>query len=283
MVRVAEQKDFPMNDTGAADAAASAGARGAGRKKKPSYPISSVNNALRLLLMFRDQQQVRLSDVATELGVAHSTAHRLLAMLTHYDFVRHPDGHGAYTAGPALLEIGYGAVRSLDLRSLAQPFLHQLARTLNETVQLAQLEGGHIRYIAGVESSQALRVADRTGQRFPAHQTATGKAILAGLTADQLQQALTGATLAKGEEIPEIDPDDLERQLAAVRASGYALNHRDDGVLSLAVEVRDRRGFTIAAINASAPANRMPPERRDRTVSVLRETAEDIGNALRDA
>ncbi|PXY24524.1 hypothetical protein BA062_26910 [Prauserella flavalba] len=232
--------------------------------------------------MFRDRQQVRLSDVSSELGVAHSTAHRLLAMLTHYDFVRHPGGHGAYTAGPALLEIGYGAVRSLDLRSLAQPFLHQLARTLDETVQLAQLEGGHIRYIAGVESSQPLRVADRTGQLFPAHQTATGKAILAGLTADQLRAALTGATLAKDEEIPEIDLEDLEHQLTAVRSSGYAFNHRDDGVISLATEVRNQRGFTVAAINASAPENRMPPERRDYTVSVLRKTAEDLGNALHD-
>ena len=83
---------------------------------KPTYPISSVDNALRLLLLFRDHQELRLSDVSSEIGVSPSTAHRLLQMLVHHDFVHQRGERGTYTAGPALLEIGYGAVRSLDLR-----------------------------------------------------------------------------------------------------------------------------------------------------------------------
>lgn len=226
--------------------------------------------------MFRDQKQLRLSDVSTSLGVSPSTAHRLLAMLVHYDFVHQDTGHGVYSAGPALLDIGYGAVRSLDLRSIAEPILARLALTIDETVHLAQLEAGHIRYIAGAESSRPLRVADRTGQLFPAHRTATGKAILAGLAPEQLDELL----VASDAQVSAAERADLDRQLAEVREKGHAVNFRDDGVVSVAIAVRNPRGLTVAAINASAPENRMPPSRQDEIVEVLASAAAELGAAL---
>lgn len=246
------------------------------KRTKPAYAISSVDNALRLLLMFRDQKQLRLSDVSTSLGVSPSTAHRLLAMLVHYDFVHQDTGHGVYSAGPALLDIGYGAVRSLDLRSIAEPILARLARTLDETVHLAQLEAGHIRYIAGAESSRPLRVADRTGQLFPAHQTATGRAILAALEPAQLDELL----VAGDTQLSTAERAELEGQLGEVRAKGHAVNYRDDGVVSVAVAVTNPRGLTVGAINASAPQNRMSPGRQDEIVGVLSTAAADLGAAL---
>jgi IclR family acetate operon transcriptional repressor len=56
-------------------------------RKQPAHPIGSVENALRLLVMLRDRPLLRVSDAASELGVARSTAHRLLAMLHAYDLV----------------------------------------------------------------------------------------------------------------------------------------------------------------------------------------------------
>jgi DNA-binding IclR family transcriptional regulator len=243
-------------------------------KKAPTYPISSVDNALRLLLMFRDRQEIRLSDVSSSLGVAHSTAHRLLAMLLHHDFVRQDEGHGVYKAGPALLEIGYEAVRNMDIRSLVKPVLQQLAATINETVHYAQLEGGRIRYVAGVESARSLRVADRTGQIFPAHSTATGKAILADLTPEQLEEVLATATGASGEPLTAEERAALDTELAKVRERGYSVNHRGtDDIVSLATAVRNRRGATIGAINASAPSGRMGQRDQQRIVRQLHAAA----------
>jgi DNA-binding IclR family transcriptional regulator len=252
-------------------------------RKGPAYPISSVDNALRLLLMFRDRQQLRLSDVASSLGVAHSTAHRLLAMLMHHDFVRQEGGHGVYTAGPALLEIGYGAVRSMDIRTIAAPILSDLASTIDETVHLAQLEGGRIRYIAGAESERALRVADRTGQLFPAHRTATGKAILADLTPTQLDEVLASATGAAGGPLTAEERTQLEADLEKVRERGYSINRRDgEDIVSVATTVRNRRGLTVAAINASAPANRMGQKQQLAVVRHLHAAAARLEELLVD-
>jgi DNA-binding IclR family transcriptional regulator len=234
----------------------------------PSYPISSVDNALRLLLMFRDRKRLRLSEVAQSLEVADSTAHRLLAMLTHHDFVRREDDLRVYVAGPALLEIGLAAVRNLDIRTLARPILADLALKVEETVHLAQLEGGRIRYLMGAESGRALRVADRTGQLMAAHHTATGKALLAELTASQLDELFpTVASAQTADGLTRAERTELDDELALVRERGYATNFRDsEEIVSVATVVRDRRDIAIAAINASAPASRM--NRRQRTVVV---------------
>src|ERR1700749_1750310 len=88
----------------------------------PSYPISSVGNALRLLLLFREQQSVRLTEACAYLGVAHSPAHRLLAMLIQHGFVRQESSR-AYRPGPMLVEIGLAVVQKMDVRMQARPFL----------------------------------------------------------------------------------------------------------------------------------------------------------------
>jgi DNA-binding IclR family transcriptional regulator len=69
-------------------------------RPRPQYPVESVDNALRLLLMVRDRGEIRLSEAREALGVAQSTTHRLMAMLACHDFVRqdpasrhhYPDG-----------------------------------------------------------------------------------------------------------------------------------------------------------------------------------------------
>src|SRR5215475_12021196 len=82
------------------------------RPERPAYPIASVDKALRLLMLFREQTTVRLSEASAHLGVAHSTAHRLLAMLAYHGFVRQERDTKAYVAGPALIEVGLAVVRT---------------------------------------------------------------------------------------------------------------------------------------------------------------------------
>src|SRR5450432_2337348 len=100
---------------------------------RPQYPIESVDNALRLLLMFRDRGEIRLSEAREALGVAQSTAHRLMAMLAYHDFVRQDPGSRAYRAGPALIDVGLSVVRAMDIRAIARPHLEALMQQVGET------------------------------------------------------------------------------------------------------------------------------------------------------
>lgn len=246
-------------------------------KSAPTYPISSVDNALQILLMFKGQGRLRVSDVASKLGVATSTAHRLLAMLTYRDFVRQENGLRTYVPGPALLEIGFSAIRDMDIRVHARPVLTDLAAKVNETVHLAQLEGRFVRYLMAAECNNPLRVADRTGQLLPAHLSATGKAMLAELSTSELDKLYS-----QSNENESIDLEGLRIELDRVRERGYATNVRSAGeIISFATAVRDRDGITIAAINASAPATRMSAKGQLEVVRQLHSAAARLEDVLR--
>src|SRR5215475_2123089 len=194
--------------------------------RAPAYPIGSVDSALRLLMLFRDRPRVRLSEASEYLGVAHSTAHRLMAMLAYHGFARQEPGSRAYVAGPALVEIGLAAVRELDIRRHARPVLEGLAASLGETVHLAVLEGSNVRYLDAVESSRALRVASRTGSVLAASCTASGKALLA-----ELPDAEVRAMFADNAALPRLTPRSIRSrsrllaELRKVREAGCAVNH----------------------------------------------------------
>src|SRR3954447_25847145 len=98
---------------------------------------TSVDNALRLLQLIGERQALRVAEAAELLGVARSTAHRLLTALRRRGFVTQDRPNGAYRPGPALYEIGLAAVSRIDIRRVARPVLEQLREETQETVSLA--------------------------------------------------------------------------------------------------------------------------------------------------
>jgi DNA-binding IclR family transcriptional regulator len=254
--------------------------------QQPAYPIASVDNALRLLLLFRSQSRVRLSEASEHLGVAHSTAHRLMAMLAYHGFVRQEQDSRTYIAGPALVEIGLAAVRQLDIRRHARPVLERLAGSLDETVHLAVLEGSNVRYLDAIESSRALRVASRTGAVLAASCTASGKALLA-----ELPDAEVSALFADEAALPRLTPRSITTrsallaELRKVREAGCAVNQEEseEGVASVAIAVRGRPHVPVAALVVSAPLSRMTEQTTMKIQNDLREQAAWLEDQLPSA
>src|SRR3954463_1007287 len=106
----------------------------------PQYPIESVDNALRVLLLLGERPKLRLTDVSQYLGVASSTAHRLLAMLQYRGFVRQDVPTRSYVPGPMLDDLAFAMLRRLDVRNRAHPVLEKLSVETQETVHLGRLE-----------------------------------------------------------------------------------------------------------------------------------------------
>ena len=229
-------------------------------------------------MLFRDRPRIRLSEASEHLAVAHSTAHRLMAMLAYHGFVRQEPGSRAYVAGPALVEIGLAAVRELDIRLHARPVLESLAASFGETVHLAVLEGGNVRYLDAVESPRALRVASRTGSVLAANCTASGKALLAQLSDAEVTAIFAGQTLSAltGRSITSCSQ--LLAELRTVRAQGCAVNveESEDGVASVAVAVRVPRGAPAAALTVSGPVSRMTGPVVDQIAAGLRVRAAEL-------
>src|ERR1700739_1389524 len=163
----------------------------------PQYTIESVDNALKLLLLLGEQPQIRLSEATRYLGVASSTAHRLLAMLTYRGFVRQHPVSKAYLPGPALTGVAFAIFSRIDIQRSATPIMRSLSEQLRETIHVGMLEGPNVHFVAAVEGPAAVRVASRLGRTIPAHCTSTGKVMLAQLSQPELHQLLPDQELAR--------------------------------------------------------------------------------------
>lgn len=243
----------------------------------PQYPIESVDNALKLLLLFAEQPAVRLTEASGYLGVASSTAHRLLAMLQYRGFVRQDPASRAYAPGPALTVIAASINRRDDARMRARPVLQKLNIELDETITLARLEGGQVNYIDSIEGTKTVRVISRAGQMMPANCTSTGKAMLSALSAEELRRLFPDERLKTltGRSIPT--RTELEAELARVRRRGYASSteESEEGVASVAVAVPPHGGARYA-VNVSVPLNRMTAPAKARFAAALRTAARDL-------
>jgi DNA-binding IclR family transcriptional regulator len=226
--------------------------------EEPSYPIGSVDSALRLLLLLREQPSLRVTDVAARLDVGRSTAHRLLAMLVAHDFVSRDPETRLYSAGNALLTLGLAAVRNYDLRNYMRPHLEQLAQTVNETTHLLVLHGADSFFIDSVECRQAVRVGSRLGISFPAHTSSGGKALLAELDAAELRRLYPRQSLDAMSANTIRTRAALERELTQIRERGYALNiaETDEEVGAVAAVVPRTSGGPACAVAIAAPLSR---------------------------
>ena len=218
----------------------------------PAYPIESVDNALRILLSLAQTERLRVSDVAASLGVARSTAHRLLAMLEYRGFVARDVGRREYVPGPALLQTGLSALRRRESWRAARPVIERLSSELQESVHLGILEGAEVLFVDGIESTRPLRAGSRVGVRLPAHCTAAGKAMLAALPVEEIRRRLP-ARLSARTSRSVTQRDDLERELEQVRSRGFATNfgESEEDLVALAAAVPP-----MGCIVVTAPASR---------------------------
>jgi IclR family transcriptional regulator, acetate operon repressor len=216
--------------------------------------LTSVDNALWLLQLVAERQALRVSEAADLLGVARSTAHRLLSALRRRDFLMQDKPNGAYHPGPALHAIGMAAISRLDVRRIAQPVLET-----KETASIAVLEGTMIRFVECYEGLSTVRVGSRAGVVRHAHASAVGKAILAALPDSELGRRYPGEELPAPTPASITSRHELMRELSQIRRQGYALNWEEssDGVAAVAVALRDASGIPLASISVAVPSMRL--------------------------
>ncbi|MBE7190685.1 IclR family transcriptional regulator [Jatrophihabitans endophyticus] len=235
--------------------------------------MGSVDNALRILLVLGERGSLRVTDAADELGIARSTAHRLLTALRARGFVVQ-DARRTYRPGPALVQRDQRRSRS-DFVALLHPVLEFVRHETSETCHLTVLEGNGIRFIDCAESLRVLRVTSRFGMLLPAHNIAAGKVLLAELTVG----AFT-AMYPRGVPGPIGDPMErraaLQRQLVSIRRRGFATNfgESESGMSAGAVPLRDGSGRVIAAIGLACPSSRCSRSTMAHYVQVMLDAAQ---------
>ncbi|HEX5299722.1 MAG TPA: IclR family transcriptional regulator [Streptosporangiaceae bacterium] len=239
--------------------------------RAPPYPIRSVDYALQLLLILKRDGVLRVSEAAAELGVARSTAHRLISMLRFRGFVEQARDR-TYRAGSAFADLGGGASSATALLGIARPHLIRLTDKTGETSNLMILVGSDVQFIDSIESRQALRVGSRVGVRLAARLTSGGKVLLADLPFEEV------ALLHPGLAGDEAGLSALKRTLAGARRQGFGTNVQESerGVVAVGMAVRGVTGAAIAAVTISAPTVRFSRGKVADVLPTLTDTVEGI-------
>lgn len=226
-----------------------------------SATLGSVANAARVLKSFGpNDREWGVSDLARHLGIAKSTAHRLLATLTDEGLLEQDAQTGRYRLGLAVFDLA-AAAQSTDLHEAVLMPMTELRNRTGETVQVAVLDGRDVVYVERLDSPNTLRLFLEVGRRNAAHATGCGKVLLAFLRPVELDRLLDGWVLEAKTPQTITDAAMLRRELTAVRQRGYSVNRHESetGVISIAAPIRDVSGRTLAAISVAGPAQRLEP------------------------
>lgn len=239
--------------------------------------IQSLARGLKILdLMAQSDDEVRITDIATELDIDKSSATRLLQTLANYGYAEQDADTHRYRLGPKVILLGQSLLKRVPLRDQARAYLEELVAQTGECAHLAVHSQGQALYIDQVESSAVLRVNTGVGTMAPLHCTALGKIMLAfgRLPLPTLLDAFTTHTLT--------DPAALQAHLAQTRRQGYAIDDEEyhHGVRCVAAPVFNADGRLVGAIGISGPSRRIDSEQLPELGQIVVKTASLLSDRL---
>jgi DNA-binding IclR family transcriptional regulator len=232
--------------------------RSASRDTPRDTRVFSVVKALSIIDLIAEDGPASLAELGAKTGLPKSTLFRLLSTICTTGFLERTP-RGDYALPVKLWRIGARAIDYPAMQPLIARSLKTLVDATDETAHYSIYEGGYAVQVEKLECSQPIRAHTRIGGRSPGYASATGKALLAYQTPQEIERVAglaerhTAATIVA---LPE-----LVEELAEIRRVGFAFNRGEwrDGVWSVAAAVFDYRRHVVGSIGVSGPQNRFEP------------------------
>src|SRR3984957_6797571 len=189
-----------------------------------------------------DHAALTLSDIARSAGIPAATARRCLLTLEELGYVTRSGR--SFLLRPKVLELGAAYLESMNIEHVTRTHLEELARKTSDSAALCVLDGTEIVYVARASVRTLVRLEAHVGSRFAAYATSTGRALLAGLSAERLQRYFDTANLEALTDRTVTDPAKLRQIIEECRRTGYSAVEDElaYGVVALAVPVFDQYG-----------------------------------------
>ncbi|WP_094607216.1 Transcriptional regulator KdgR [Sporomusa silvacetica DSM 10669] len=238
--------------------------------------LQTVEKALKVLetIATTNEGELGVKDVSERLGLARSTAHRILSTLEKLEYVVQNQKTGKYKSGVKLIHIGANILMNMSMVKECRPYLEELSNLTGETSHLSIYNHGVITFVDKVIGNNPAKIASIIGQNRPAYASASGKVLLSFLPQGQLQKFLEKTQFQSFTPHSIANKKDLEQCLLKIRTQGYGEDQQEaeEGLVCYAAPVRARNGEVFAAISISGPPSRFT-ENKDQLISKLIETA----------
>lgn len=221
--------------------------------------IKSVETAFRIIEGLEREEGASVSTISKECDLARSTVYVYMNTLESKGYIIKKDG--SYHLGPRFLKHGCFARKQMKIYRVSTSELDQLANQTGELVSLGIEDGGKRVVLYRAEGTNAVYDQSPTGDYTHMHWSSLGKALLASLPADRVDEIIDEHGLPRATEKTITDHERLIAELDVIAERGYAIENeeREPGIRSIgrAIVVD---GEVKGAIAIAGPKHRFTAE-----------------------
>lgn len=225
--------------------------------------IKSDETLLEILETFHTLDKTTLISIADEVDVSKSTVHRHLKTLQDRRFITKVGDE--YVLGLEFLRFGGAARERYPFYRQSKAIVQQVADQTEEFAGFLVEEQGIGTFIYCEMGAEGVPSIAKVGQNLYLHQSASGKAILAHLPAEQRELILDEHGLPARTENTITDKEKLRTELSEVRDRGYAVAREEyvTGLKAVATPAFSSENEPIGSLLVAGPPHRMRNERFD--------------------
>lgn len=245
--------------------------------EKAKHPVSTSRKTIRILEALHELGRAGVTELATTVGMNKSTVHNHLSTLKAENIIVQEGSE--YALGLRLLEFGGKARKDRQLFTVARDEIERLADQTGELANLVVEEYGEAVYLDCKEGDNAIDLDIYPGVRRSLHVTASGKAILAHLPTERVDEIVATRGLPAKTDHSITTKEELLTDLEAVRERGFAIDDEEhiNGLRCIAAPIQTDTGEVLGAVSISTPITRMDD---DKFYSEIPDTVRSATNVI---
>src|SRR6202451_443036 len=249
----------------------------------PDSPSAAAERALALLeAVAQAAEGLSNAEISRKLNIPKSSASYILRTLENQGYLTRDAESGKYRVGLKILSLSRGALGGLDVRGVALPIMRHLTHQTGLTCHLAVLDGSDAVYIEKVEPEGFILMDTSVWRRMRVHATSVGKAIVAHIPEERLEEILRKSGMEKRTPKTITTRPRLLKELEKVRTQGYAVDDEENnlGARCVGAPVFNDHGAIEAALGLSGTTQQVSPQTMPRILEALKDAARQISMGM---
>ncbi len=199
------------------------------------------------------------TEINAQLGLPKQTVHRLCTTLERSGYLVRQGTSKKYAPARRLRALGAGLLYNSRAHIARRQILREVAQQVGETVNFVVPADDGMSYVDRVETDWAFRIQLPIGSHVPFHCTASGKCFMASLSERQRKTFVSALSLDALTMATHTDAKALLHELSEIAERGYSLDEEEfmDGMVAIAVPIKDADGRFLAALAFHGPTQRV--------------------------
>lgn len=225
---------------------------------------------------------VSAAEVGEALELPKPTIHRLFQTLEEDGWLMRDLGGRGFVAGHLLRRMSANTFSGPGLRRERMAILQRLADEVGETCNISMPDGDAMVYVDRVETQWPLRIRLPIGSRVPLHCTSAGKTYLSTLPKPQFLRILRRLDLSAKTPHTITSPEALADEIALTRDRGFGADDQEmiEGMIAVAVPIRDNLNRVFGTLSFHAPVQRLSLDEAMRHLPLLTQTAAGLSETV---